>query len=263
MYEQTIAKARAILPPGVPGVPPPAPTVDLSPTAQAANTAVVNRALVRIGAQTITALTTDQSRGAVAARALFEDELQATLRDYPWSFATVYVTLTKVAGTPAAPVNADWLYSYRQPTDLLAARRLVTALGRLEQHPPKFALGADATGGLLFTNETPATLEYTTRPEACVHAADAVFRDALAWRLAASLAPTIGQASPETPEQLGRGPDDPAKPRERPMNLAQYRAAISRQAWQMYAFALDTARRTNANEGEQEDWPDAPWIQDR
>lgn len=263
MYEQTIAKARAILTPGVPGVLPPAPTVDLSPSAQAANTAVVNRALVRIGAQTITALATDQSRGAVAARTLFEDELQTTLRDYAWSFATAYATLTKVAGTPTLPVNGDWLYSYRVPVALLAARRLVTALGRLEQHPPKFALGADATGALLFTNETPATLEYTTRVEACVEQADAVFRDALAWRLAASLAPTIGQASPEVPEQLGRGPDDLARPRERPSNLAQYRQTLSRQAWQMYAYALDTARRTNANEGEQEDWPDAPWIQGR
>ena len=49
---------------------------------------------------------------------------------------------------------------------------------------------------------------HTTRLEACVEKADAVFRDALAWRLAASLAPTVGQASPETPEQHGRGPDD-------------------------------------------------------
>ena len=164
----------------MPGVPPPAPTVDLSPSAQAANTAVVNRALVRVGAQTIPALTTDQSRGAVAARSIFEDELQATLRDFPWSFATVYATLTVVAGTPAVPVNLDWVYSYRTPPDMLAARRLVTALGRQEQHPPKHALGHDATGGLLYTNESPATLEYTTRPEACVQKADAVFRDALA-----------------------------------------------------------------------------------
>lgn len=259
-YQQAIARATLNIKPGNPGAPPAAPTIDTAAASQAANVRVVNWALIRIGAQTITNLTTDQSREAQAVRLIFEDELQSVLRDFPWGFATKYATPTVVGGTAATAVNGDWQYSYRLPTDAVFVRRPVTALKRAyDKDTPTFHVSRDATGQLLFTNQTPAVIEYTARLDGVVALADAVFRDAFAWRLAASLAPSLAQIDPSKPEQQGRGPNfdgkDPARiTRQMRENTAQW-------AWRMYQFTLSTAKKDDANEQQQDRTnPDADWI---
>ncbi|MEX2319033.1 MAG: hypothetical protein WD626_04215, partial [Bauldia sp.] len=160
-YNEKIAKAFEVVRPGNPG---PRTTVDpnlldTAAGAGAANVAVVNRGLIRIGAKTIRDFATEQSRECEAARLLFEEELRSVLRDYPWAFATRYVQPALVAGTVTVPANADWTYAYRTPTDSVKIRR-ISASGTLpgfrrsrdERDPEMHRQGSDATGGLLFAH---------------------------------------------------------------------------------------------------------------
>ena len=263
-YELALQKARLILTPGKPGSVLPTVPLDTSVDHIAANVAVVNRALVRVGARTISSFA-EQSREAVAALAIFEDELRSTLRDFPWPFATAYASpLTLVTGSAATPANDDWTYSYRLPTDFVYARRLVTESKRaFEAEPPTFKIATDGTGSLLYTDRADAILEYTARPVGVVALADPLFRDAFAWRLAASLAASLTDADPDVAEQLGRGPDDPAKPPERRATRTQLRRQIADRAWSMYVLTLSKARVAAANEQQQDPPPDAPWITGR
>lgn len=264
-YQAAIQRAIEVIRPGNPGhrtaVDPLAE--DTGVGALAANVAVVNRALIRIGAQTIANLATEQSREAEAARLIFEAELRSTLRDYPWAWATKYATgLTVVAGTPTVPLNNDWIYAYRYPADAVFVRRIVTTTGRaFTPEPPQFRRGTDATGGLLLTNEATPTIEYTARIPNAILQADDLFRDALAWRLAASLAPSLAQVDSAAIEQAGRGPQD--RPRERKATEAQLRARAADAAWRMYQGVLAKAKVADANEVQQAPQGDAEWHRGR
>jgi hypothetical protein len=321
--EATIAKAYEIVRPGNPGAPDTASTVDTSTAALAANLAIANRALVRIGAPTIAA-TLEQSRQATAVRLIFEEELKATLRDHPWQFATRYRELTVMGGaaawddaivqawdnarnyaeneavssggtifyalqdiaadpSAAAPAvdtanwtetepedfNADWLRGYRLPTDYVRVRRLVNPATRRspeDDSPPTWATGSDEVGELLFTDAEQAVAEYTARLENVLAFADAHFRDAFAWRLAASLAPSLAQQEPEGVEQLGRGPDATTLEGKREQvkaSKAAMRERMTRYAWAKYQECLDVAQRSNSNEAQPDVTPDAPWISGR
>ncbi len=262
-YEAQIAKAWRVMRPGKPGTVPAAPTIDITAPHQLVNLQTVNRALIRIGAQTIPELLTDQSREAQAVRAVFEDELQSTLRDFPWSFATEYLTPALVAGTSSVPVNEDWQYSYRLPADVVFVRRIVEVGNKrvYAPHPATFKLATDATGKLLYTNVATVTVEVTQRVTGCLANGDAVFRDAFAWRLAATLAPSLAQTNPTKVEQEGRGPEE--TPKDPSRITVQLRSAVTRWAWAMYRDALILARQTDAREQQQEPPGEAEWITGR
>lgn len=266
-YDKAIAKAELVLRPGNPGARDATPIEgDDGAGCMAANVAVANLALVRLGARTITSLTADQSREAQTVRLIFEQELRAVLREFAWPFATRYVTdLEIVEGELGMPVNDDWVYAYRLPEDVLYARRLVTSLGRTHESDPfPFRLGSDADGRLLYANEEDVTLEYTIRPDCAVSVADDLFRDALAWRLAFTLAPSLAQVDPEVPEQIGRGPKEVTRAHAAPATKAQLRARAQGTAWLMYQRAIGIARSAAANEGQQDlEGGDAPWIKGR
>ena len=268
-FEICIDRANAIIRPDDPGL-------RVTPAWQAtdaacmtANISVVNLALLRIGANTIANLTTDQSREAVSANLIFEHELRATLRDFPWKFAKRYNdALVLVGGTDTVPVNPDWQYAYRLPADYVMVRRLpTTGTGRsFEAEPKTFEVGTDATGALLFTGEVDPNLEYTARIACVVTRADDLFRDALAWRLAASLAPSLAQIDPEHPEQRGRGPEHRPDPEQRishKPNKAAMRERAARNAFVMYLRAIEKARVQDANEADPEPDGDAEWIRGR
>lgn len=271
-YQATIDQAYLVLRPGNAGDVPATATIDTSAAAQAANLTVANLALIQIGAQTIRNLTTDQSREAQLVRIVFEQELRATLRDYPWPFATVYLAPTLVAGTTTVGANADWQYSYRLPADVVFARRLVTPRRRAyEPNPSTFVVAKDATGSLLMTNQVstdplaPLTVEYTTRPEGAVLVSDPLFREALAWRLSWKLAPSLALLVPDRPEAVGRGPDASAeKTKERTSTGATLRTRAADAARQCYYQALSIAETGAAREAQPDETNvDASWISDR
>ncbi len=267
-YWETIERARLTLRLGKPGEVPAAATIDTAAAAAAANTAVLNRGLLRIGASTVADVANDQTREANAARLVFEDEVRTVLRAFPWAFATKYNSaLANVAGSVASPVNDDWVFSYRLPTDCVFVRRLVQKpLARgFDRTPPLYRLSSDATGGLLLTNLENPPIEYTARIDGCVLHADALFRDALAWRLAAALAPSLAMIDPDAPEQQGRGPLDRAQDSKR---IEQQRRQIARQvagdAHAQYLRVLQLARAADASEQQQDtEEGDADWIRGR
>lgn len=269
MFEIIIQKAESTIKPGVPGARPAASTLDTTVAALAANVQVVNSALVRIGAKTIANLTSEQSREAITAALVFEDTLRSVLRDHPWAFATRYLDpAVLVSGAASAPVNVDWTYAHRLPTDLVMLRRLaLEGTGRsFEEEPFEFRLSSDATGGLLFSNELEPLIEYTARIQNILVFADPVFRDALAWRLAATMAPSLAEVNPYNPEQHGRGPETPQDPTRRDsINAGKHarRLNAAQWAWGMYYKTLPRARELDANEQKQEPNPDAEWIRDR
>lgn len=179
-----------------------------------ASTRLVNMALSRIGvSQTIANLSTEQSAEAAAARTVYKTELDATLRDFPWPFATRYDLLTYVAGTLEDPVNGDWTFSYRPPADSLRVRRIVDPTAHREQRPEiPFSMGADDDGDLLLCSEPgkhlgteeddPADyeveVEYTARIPCPARRGDAIFRSAAAWRLARALCEPLGRDQKKT-----------------------------------------------------------------
>lgn len=268
-YATQLQLAATVLRPGNPGAPPADPTIDTEDGAQEANTLVANRALFRIGAKTMRSLASDQTREAVAARLFFEDELQNCLRDHPWAFATGYDTPTLVEGTETAPVNPDWTYTYRVPDSTIFVRR-ITAIAGIKRHPdanpPMFRLGRDEDGPLLFVNDADPTVELTLRLEGCVAVADAMFRDAFAWRLAWALAPSVGLVDPAQVEQEGRGPAQTPNPdaREPKRVSANQRTTLAAYCWNKYLEALMRARTMDAREQQQDPAVvDAPWISGR
>lgn len=316
--EAVFVKAPAVLKPGNPGPRPTADAQDSGTGHEAKNIEVVNRGLVRIGARTIANRLTEQSREAEAVRLIFEAELRSTLRDYAWPFATAYAdTLTHVYG-PVAPTllgqvlewsastvyvkgdvvkrlgivyyallassnqqppnatfwtttavtvaNADWTYAYRLPTDAVDVRRIVRAelKRRFDPAPPPFIKATDARGDLVFTDLENPTIEYTARLLGVVAKSDTLFQDALAWRFAACLAPSLAQIDPSAIEQHGRGPRQ--EPKERKATEAQLRARAADYAWRMYAFAISTAQATAAGDQEPQDHDgqgDPDWIRGR
>jgi hypothetical protein len=108
-----------------------------------------------------------------------------------------------LAGTPAVPVNGDWTYAYLAPANCLMARRIVNPTGvqrAPDPAPIRFRTSTDPTTGvpIIFTNQaavgtvTPE-LEYTVRVACAATMGDALFRSALAWRLAAAFAPALSR----------------------------------------------------------------------
>lgn len=163
---------------------------------------VINMALTRIGvSKRIANVATDNTLEATMARAHILEDVNATLRAFDWPFATRYASLVLVAGTATVPVNQDWQYSYRAPNAMVKARRLVHQDGSqrsFDPNPPKFRVGSDDIGPLIYTNEVattalPLVLEYTIRNICPAFYGDAMFRNALAWRFAESLAPVLAQ----------------------------------------------------------------------
>lgn len=162
----------------------------------ASKTQIANIALARLGAsKQLTNADTDTSREAIVVRTFFADDVEYVLRDFPWPWATSYVVLGLVGGTASAPVNRDWQYSYRYPSDAAFIRRLVIdGKGRDDPSPAPFRIGRDSQGRLIFTDETAAEVEYTTRISDPSEF-DSLFVSMLAWKLGAALAPSISRIS--------------------------------------------------------------------
>ena len=168
-------------------------------------TSEVNTALLELGVlQFLTNYCTQQTKEAIIARLLYDVSVRAVLHAFPWPFATKYATLALSA---TAPGNQDWLYSYLLPNDCIFARRLVVSRGTLpgdNPTPPPFMLSSNTAGGLVYTNEAAAVLEYTFRPACVAFTGDDLFREALKFHLAASMAPALTRMVGEAERCYGK-----------------------------------------------------------
>jgi len=197
---------------------------------------LVNQAFAKIGVTKGIEALTDQTPQAYLGELFYDHRLRLALRRWPWPFATKYADLALVAGTETAPVNGDWQYSYRWPSDCLFARRIVPPGG--DGRKPVFTtipfrIGRDATSLLVYTSQKDANLEYTMID--CGNLwADDLFLDWFTWELAVVFAP----AHAKSPEHQS--------------------AAMA-----MAEATFQTAAAAAAREQEQQRPADAEWIASR
>lgn len=192
-------------------------------------TEVVNRALVKIGANTI-ASPDEASEQARKALMVFETVAQNELRRQAWSFAKKRATLAPLA----VPTGGDdFSASFNLPADCL---RLVTLNGGWVFNsiresnsglPPTYAI----EGRTLQARETTAKIVYVADVSDSVALWDAAFVEAFACRLATELVQTITKNLP-----------------------------LKQSLRQDYLEALREAKRTNAIELPPQTLPDDSWV---
>lgn len=146
---------------------------------------ICNLALSNIGNSRSINNLNEQSKEAGACDLHYESCRDSVLADFDWNFATKRVALADTANPPP-----DWQYAYQYPTDCLRiteimvpGHRYPTAAMRIQ-----YEVGADyaGTGKLIYTDQPSAWLKYVSRV-ADVNMFDAIFVEALAWRLAAAI----------------------------------------------------------------------------
>lgn len=142
----------------------------------ASQVGIVNSALIKLGADTITAMG-ENSKEARRANAQWDKLRQEVLRGHPWNFAKGRAALAALAEDPAF----GWGKQFQLPADCLRALYLDDGEGR------PLDVAWEIEGRKLLTNEAEANLAYI-RDVTDTGAFDAYFSEALALRLAADLA---------------------------------------------------------------------------
>lgn len=148
---------------------------------------ICNLALSDIGKSNISDLN-EASAEAKACKQFYAHTRDTLLQAYPWRWAQKTLSMAEVANTKAN----RWDHAYARPSDCLKIRRVVDEM--LLDYVP-YELRAVKAGGfdysvegsIIYTNLTPAYLEYTARIEDPT-LFPALFQDALAWHLAVRLA---------------------------------------------------------------------------
>lgn len=192
-------------------------------------TGICNMALARMGStQRITSmdLSSDGSNEAAQCGLWYPQDRDSMLNEYPLPWSEGYQVLDQVAGPEidGQRANAQWARSYRYPSDCLKLRRIVatpfpitTGIPQTtgsfflnpyinepwrradgDSWPITYSLSNDSVGRLIVTDAfgcgNGLTAVYTQAVnDTTQFAAD--FADALAWRLAADLAMSLGFAS--------------------------------------------------------------------
>lgn len=192
-------------------------------------TEVINRALIKIGANTI-ASPDEASEQARKALLIFETVAQNELRRQAWNFAKKRATLAPLA----VPTGGnDFSNSFNLPGDCL---RLVTLNGSWvftairevnSGLDPYYAI----EGRTLQANDTTAAIVYVSDVSGSVALWDAAFVEAFACRLALELVQSIAKN----------------------MTLKQ-------SLKQDYSEALKEAKRVNAIELPPQSLPDDSWV---
>lgn len=199
-------------------------------------TEVINRALIKIGANTI-ASPSEESEQARKASAVFKTLAQGELRRQAWSFAKKRATLAPLADTTLG--GQDFSTGYGLPDDCL---RLISLNGNWvfssiremnDGLAPAYAIEGRTllTGVSGRTSEGAAYIVYVSDVSENIAVWDANFVEAFACRLANELTQSITKN----------------------MTLKQ-------SLKQDYVEALKEAKRTNAIELPPQTLPDESWI---
>lgn len=171
------------------GIPNVTPSKELALAIAHTENLIANLALGHVGsAQRIGALETERSVEAEQIRLFIVFDIRHVLENFAWPEATSYAPLQLVAESP----SEDWAYAYRYPGRCLLVRRIVTALGRRDPNPPPFRVGRDEEGKLVYTDQPQATVEFTYDLQD-ITAFSPGLVNAISWKLAGSIAPTISK----------------------------------------------------------------------
>ena len=152
----------------------------------ATSISIVNSALIKLGADTISSLTQD-TKAAILANAVFTDLRDEVLRSHPWNFAIKRAEWSPTANTPVY----EYDYEYDLPSDCL---RVLDP----EYDSTDFVI----EGRKLLTNESTLKVRFIYR-HTDPSEWDAMFCQTLSWRLAQELAFALTQSS-ERAEQMER-----------------------------------------------------------
>jgi hypothetical protein len=146
---------------------------------------ICNVALSRVAQTQPIVSFTEHSKAAELCGVFYAPLRELVLTDFPWPFAESIVTLADM-GSPAP----GWAYRYRYPADCLKIREIIQPGQRRSltadlQIPYK--IGYDSGGRVVHTDQPEAGVRFTFRVEDPTFF-DALFADALAWRIGADLA---------------------------------------------------------------------------
>lgn len=215
---------------------------------------IVNMALSRLGvsetlaasANTIATITSADGPSKTAVNLHYDRCLRRVLKDHWWNVAKRYASLTQVADAVATDAvwQDDWLYSYRYPTSCVEIRRVVTGSYQNDPKPPEFEIGADDTGPLVYCDveSDDATPVLVVEYSKAISTADIILAgdtseklvDALAWLLASEMAGVL--------------------------SISDEKADRARNA---YLLAIQSAERSDRNEGHPFEEPDGDFLQAR
>ena len=184
---------------------------------------VCNLALSHLGISVEIASLTERSEGARACNRFFDMARDITLRDFLWPFATEFKTLALVEEDP----TDEWAYSYREPTESLFIRRIVSGSRTDDEESSiPYKIIGDESGRLIYTDEADAIAEITAKRDTpAIWTSDFVM--AVSFLLAGYIAPRVTAG-------------DPYK--------------LGARALQLYSLFRSNAKRTAANE----ESPDVP-----
>ena len=177
---------------------------------------ICNSALIKLGASPILSLT-EGSKSANLCNEQYEKVRDDLLRAHPWNFAAARQKLARLAEAPAF----GFAFAYQLPADFLRAIEVADGIGyKIE-------------GRKILSDAADIYLRYV-RQVTDPNEMDALFREALAWRLAVDLAIPITQSN-STLELMRQG----------------------------YGAAVGKARAVDAIEDWPEEMPDGSWIAER
>ena len=143
-----------------------------------------SKALIKIGAKSITSFEEDTAEAEVANQ-LYESTLQNLLASYPWRFALVQKTLARLTDKPIS----DYQYAYQLPNDCV---RVLSA----GQNVKSSGLNYKIVGQKLYTNAENVVLNYIRRPEE--NAFPAFFVEALIGKLATEFCLPLTESTTRT-----------------------------------------------------------------
>lgn len=192
-----------------------------------------NLALGHLGISTKIQSEIEDSKEAEACRRFYDQVLAEVLGDFPWPFAAKIEALAKVADDPVD----EWGYSYRYPAGALRLRSIPNESSRIETSALRvpYRILGDATGGLIYTDQVDARIEYTSLiTDPTRYPAD--FAQALSLYLARMIAPSV--TSPDRGTAWG-------------------------ELLKLYLWRLATARSNALNEEQGDLAPDSEFIRAR
>jgi hypothetical protein len=154
-------------------------------------TTIANRALARLGARNILAMT-DTSAEAVACALAYPSARDELLRSHRWNFARKRIALSRLADAPAF----EYAYQYELPTDCLRLME-INDVDSWDTLPPDYEI----EGRKILTNSAALQVKYIARI-ADTTLYDVLFVRALVLQLAADIAEKVTGSSQLSSQML-------------------------------------------------------------
>lgn len=199
----------------------------------ASKTELCNMAISHLGVgKEIANIETEQSQEASACRRFYDTARDATLRDFPWPFASKIVTLSLISTL----TDSEYTYSYRYPSDCVDARRILSgSRNDSRQSRVTYKILKDDAARIIYADLENAELEYTSRVEdPSFYPPD--FQLAFSFRLAGLIAPRITKGDP---------------------------FGLRKSAMDMYDMEISRAKAASINEEQRDELVDSEFVRNR